>query len=116
MRRNLHIWTEKLGLFLKAGKNCNGYFSTNDLIQQVDKAIDICKDKTQGFATGLFLFDNAPSHQKCADDALSARKMPKNLKEGWTHQKDDAQMQDTQLFNSQIQSFYYNDHHPEYPG
>ena len=30
-------------------------------------------------ATGLFLFDNAPSHQKWAANALSARKMPKSI-------------------------------------
>jgi hypothetical protein len=28
---------------------------------------------------GLFIFDNAPSHQKRASDALSARKMPKGI-------------------------------------
>lgn len=33
---------------------------------------DIFKWRTNGFATGLFIFDNAPSHQKRAPDALSA--------------------------------------------
>ncbi|KIJ32847.1 hypothetical protein M422DRAFT_95085, partial [Sphaerobolus stellatus SS14] len=42
--------------------------------------------------TGLFLFDNAPSHQKQAPDALSARKMPKGPAEGWTHHKDGPRM------------------------
>ena len=36
---------------------------------------------------GLFLFDNAPSHQKWADNALSARKMLKNPMPNWVHQK-----------------------------
>lgn len=31
------------------------------------------------------MFDNAPSHQKCASDALSACKMVKNPKLGWSH-------------------------------
>lgn len=39
---------------------------------QVDKAIDIFEGLTQGWAQGLFLFDNAPSHQKRALDAISA--------------------------------------------
>ena len=35
--------------------------------------------KTGGKAQGLFLFDNAPSHQIRAANALSARKMPKGI-------------------------------------
>jgi hypothetical protein len=48
---------------------------------------------TKGFATALFLFDNAPSHQKQAPDALSACKMVKNPSPNWTHHKDGPQMQ-----------------------
>jgi len=59
-------------VFFKAGKNRDGYFDAGDLLQQVENAIDIFESKTNGFATGLFLFDNAPSHQKRAPDALSA--------------------------------------------
>ena len=51
-------------VFFKAGKNRDGYFDGEDLLQQVENAIDIFEAKTNGFATGLFLFDNAPSHQK----------------------------------------------------
>ena len=51
-------------MFFKAGKNRDGYFDANDMLQQVENAIDIFKSKTNGFTTGLFLFDNAPSHQK----------------------------------------------------
>ena len=58
-------------LFFKAGKAQDGYFDNDDLVLEVDKAIDIFEGKTNGFATGLFLFDNAPSHQKRAQDALS---------------------------------------------
>ena len=59
--------------------NRDGYFDANDLQRQVDHAIDIFEGKTNGYAQGLFLFDNAPSHQKRAPDALSARKMPKGI-------------------------------------
>jgi hypothetical protein len=58
---------------------CDGYFDANDLQRQVDFAIDIFEGKTKGYAQGLFLFDNAPSHQKQAPNALSARKMPKSI-------------------------------------
>ena len=38
-----------------AGKNWDGYFDADDLLEQVDKAIDIFEDHMFGFATGLFL-------------------------------------------------------------
>ena len=46
---------------------------------QVDSAIDIFKGLSKGNAKALFLFDNAPSHQKQAMDAISARKMLKDV-------------------------------------
>ena len=64
-------------IIFKAGKNHNGYFDANDLLKQVNNAIDIFEGLTKGWAQGLFLFDNAPSHQKCAPDAISARHMVK---------------------------------------
>ena len=70
-------------MLFRAGKNCDGYFTANDLVKQVDLAIDIFESKTNGTATGLFLFDNAPSHQKRAPDALSARKMVKGPSPNW---------------------------------
>lgn len=62
----------------KPGKNRDGYFDAEELIAQVDCAIDIFEGKANGLALGLFLFDNAPSHQKRAADAISARKMVKS--------------------------------------
>jgi hypothetical protein len=51
-------------VFFKAGKSRDGYFDADDLLQQVNNAINIFEAKTNGFAIGLFLFDNAPSHQR----------------------------------------------------
>ncbi|KAJ6553649.1 hypothetical protein B0H10DRAFT_2241965 [Mycena sp. CBHHK59/15] len=59
-------------LLFRAGKNRDGWFNSDDVLRQVKKAIDIFEVRTGGGATGLFLFDNAPSHQKRAADALSA--------------------------------------------
>ena len=76
-------------------------------------AIDIFEGKTNGFATGLFLFDNTPSHQKCAPDALSAQKMPKNPHPTWTHYKEGPKMHTTQFGEDQrIQDLYFNHDHP----
>ena len=79
-------------VIFKVGKNRDGYFSCEDLLKQVEHSIDIFESKTSGFTTGLFIFDNAPSHQKCAPDALSARKMPKNPNKDWSHKKDGPRM------------------------
>jgi len=49
-------------LLFHAGKNHDGWFSSDDLLIQVDQAIDIFEAKTNGFGVALFLFDNAPSH------------------------------------------------------
>lgn len=62
----------------KLGKNEDGYFDVEDLIVQVNCAIDIFKAKMKGLVQDLFMFNNAPSHQKHADDAISARKMAKS--------------------------------------
>ena len=62
----------------KPGKNWDRYFNADQLIVQVDLAIDIFEAKTNGLAQGLFLFDNAPSHLKRAADAISATKMVKS--------------------------------------
>jgi hypothetical protein len=82
----------------------------------VDEAIDIFEERTNGFATGLFLFDNALSHQKRADDALSARKMPENPTPNWVHRKGGARMRSATLPNGQPQNLYFDDDHPTMPG
>ncbi|KAG0693765.1 hypothetical protein DFH29DRAFT_985417 [Suillus ampliporus] len=79
------------GLFSRQEKNRDGYFSTLDLLKQVEHSIDIYKDKTNGFATGLFI-----PHQN------------------WTHHKDGPCMQNG-TFNSQSQEFYYCDNHSTMP-
>ena len=104
-------------VFFKAGKNRDGYFDSEDLLQQVENAIDIFEGKTRGFATGLFLFDNAPSHQKRAKDALSACKMPKNPHATWRHHKDGPKMRLTNFGSDNTpQDFYFTNDHPTMPG
>lgn len=52
--------------------NIDGYFNKDMLIKQVDKAIQIFSQK---YPQAVFLFDNAPSHKKYADDMLIADRM-----------------------------------------
>ena len=41
----------------------NGYFTDDNLLQQVEKAVDIF-ERVHPDARGIFIFDNAPSHRK----------------------------------------------------
>ncbi|PBK82635.1 hypothetical protein ARMGADRAFT_1038428 [Armillaria gallica] len=103
---------EEAWVLFKAGASQDGWFNAEDLIAQVDKAIDIFEVKTNGFTVGLFMFDNAPSHQKCVTDALSARQMPKGPNQGWTHLKDGPRMCNRTMSDGTSHEFYFpEDHH-----
>ncbi|KAJ3521969.1 hypothetical protein NMY22_g12088 [Coprinellus aureogranulatus] len=102
-------------VIFRAGKNRDGWFSSEDLLEQVDRAIDAFEGKTNGRAQALFMFDNAPSHQKRAADALSARYMPKGPSETWTP-KGGVRMRDAVLPNGDLQPLYFPEDHPTHPG
>ena len=70
--------TNEAQIIFKTGKNYDGFFNTNNLLQQVNNAIDIFKGLTNGWAQALFLFNNVPSHQKYAMEAILARNMVKD--------------------------------------
>ncbi|KAJ7149711.1 hypothetical protein C8R46DRAFT_857159, partial [Mycena filopes] len=103
-------------LLFRAGKNCDGWFASDDLLIEVDRAIDIFEARTNGFATALFIFDNAPSHQKRARDALSARKMVRFPKANWTHHPEGPKMRPGRLPDGEVQQLYFPDDHPTMPG
>jgi hypothetical protein len=104
-------------VFFKAGKNRDGYFDADDLLQQVENVIDIFESKTNGFAIGLFLFDNAPSHQRRAPNARSARKMPKGPHAIWRYHKDGSKIRPGNFgVDNTPQDFYFADDHPMMPG
>lgn len=78
---------------------------------QVDRAIDIFEDRFGALGCiAAFGFDNAPSHQKRAPDALSARYMPKKGKAGL------CRMRDGTLPDGTARCLYFDDAHPKYPG
>jgi hypothetical protein len=56
-----------------------GNFGAEELLTQVDSAIDIFEVLSKGNFKALFLFDNAPGHQKWAVDVISAQKMVKGV-------------------------------------
>ena len=65
-----------------AGKNRDGYFTNTKILKQVKEAMDIVKESYPD-NNHLFIYDNATTHLKCADDALSEYKMPKNPSKTW---------------------------------
>ena len=69
--------TQSARVLFKPGKNRDGYFDCEDIIKQVNTAMDIL-EKHFPDKEHVFIFDNATTHTKRADDAISARKMPKN--------------------------------------
>ncbi|KAF8202487.1 hypothetical protein BJ912DRAFT_842685 [Pholiota molesta] len=62
----------------KPGKNRDGYFSNDDITEQANQAIDILMKYYPEY-DHILIYDNATTHLKRADDALSARKMPKSI-------------------------------------
>ena len=64
-------------VLFKAGKAREGYFMSTDIISQALSAMDFL-DKHRPDENHVFVFDNATTHLKRADDALSACHMPKN--------------------------------------
>jgi hypothetical protein len=63
-------------VLFKAGKAREGYFTNEDILKQAENAMDILEEHYPN-EKHVLLFDNATTHQKRADDALSATKMPK---------------------------------------
>ncbi|KAJ3924648.1 MAG: hypothetical protein NXY57DRAFT_907893 [Lentinula lateritia] len=67
---------ESARVIFRPGKNRDGYFDNNDILAQTQKAMGILS-RDYSDEDHVFIFDNATTHLKRAEDALSAHKMPK---------------------------------------
>lgn len=132
---------ESARVYFKAGKEREGYFTSDEIVAQLDKAMDVIK-KLYPDDDHLFILDNATTHLKRADDAISARKMPKgpsparsggstqrfgvdiktkgadgNLVHGANGKplKHRVNMSDTVFADGTTQYLYYPDAFPEHP-
>ncbi|KIM73867.1 hypothetical protein PILCRDRAFT_99232 [Piloderma croceum F 1598] len=67
---------EKVHVVFKAGKNQQGYFMNGDILKQASSTMDIleCHYPDEDH---IMVIDNASTHLKRVDDALSATHMPK---------------------------------------
>jgi hypothetical protein len=126
--------TEKARVLFRAGKNRDGYFYNNDIISQAETAFKLVT-KYYPDDEHVFVYDNATTHLKRAENALSAAKMTKGPSAKCspeTNLLDDdgkpvygpdgkfikikIQMDKGRLTNGEEQDFYYPDDHPQYPG
>jgi hypothetical protein len=120
-------------VFFKAGKNRDGYFDCEDVLEQAGAAMDILQKHFHD-EEHVFIFDNTKTHTKRADDALSARRMPKNTpseRKNWgvsvteqdangkivydtngKPQKVTRHMADACFLNGKPQSLYFLEGHP----
>lgn len=122
--------TETAQVLFKAGKARDGYFSSNEILKHVICAMKILEEH---FPTEdhMFVFDNATTHMKHTNDALSARHMPKNPSSTWgvdvlmtdtsgniifgqdgKPRRSKIQMAPGQLPNGELQPLYFPTGHP----
>ena len=82
-----------------------GYFNNDHLLGQVECTINIF-ERVHPQAKGLFLFDNAPSHRKLAEDALNVNRI--NVHPGGKQ----PVMRNTK-WNGQVQPLIFDDGTPK---
>ncbi|KAF8156091.1 hypothetical protein B0H34DRAFT_676160 [Crassisporium funariophilum] len=70
--------SESAQRLFKPGKNRDGYFSNYNISKQATQVINILMKYYPEY-DHVLIYDNATTHLKHADDALSARKMPKSI-------------------------------------
>lgn len=124
--------TQSARVIFRPGKNRDGYFDCDDIVEQAQNAIAIIQQHYSEY-DHVFAYNNATTHQKRPERAPSARKMPKFTPgpgKNWLlkvrSQTPDGkfvfnpdgskatelvQMDDT-AYNGQIQSLYFPPNHP----
>lgn len=89
------------------------------MVQQLEDAVKIAKETYPEY-THVFIYDNAPSHTKRPEDAVSARLMPKGevqyfprpyTPKGSTEKVFPPRMEPGKLPDGTAQSFYWPDDH-----
>jgi hypothetical protein len=72
--------SKSTSVLFKAGKNREGYFTNSDIVEHATSAMNIL-EQDYSDEDHVFVFNNATTHQKQEEEALSATKMPKSSKE-----------------------------------
>ncbi|KAB5587848.1 hypothetical protein CTheo_8710 [Ceratobasidium theobromae] len=110
---------ESARVTFKPGVNRDGWFTCARVVQQLEDAVKIAKETYPEY-THIFIYDNAPSHTKRPEDAVSARLMPKGevqyfprpyTPKGSTEKVFLPRMEPGKLPDGTAQSFYWPDDH-----
>jgi hypothetical protein len=119
---------------MKPGKNRDGYFTSEDIQEQAQSAMDILNEFYPDFEHKL-VYDNAPSHLKHPEGSITARHMPKFTPKPGTNwgikvpkrdaagnvvhntdgsvAKEKIWMSDAMLPDGTVQSLYFPDGHEQ---
>lgn len=125
--------SQRARVTLKPGKEREGYFSNDEVLGQLSKAMDILDSHYPQYEH-VFVLDNAKTHTKRAADAISARRMTKNparvfgglsvmtdangrprFDEQGKLLKELKPMGGARFADGTIQNIYYPSDHPKYP-
>jgi hypothetical protein len=125
--------TKRARVTLRPGKGRDGYFCSDDVVNQLTTATDILDNHYKGHEH-VFVLDNAKTHTKRSESALSARRLPKNpsasfatvavirgsngkpvLDENGAPKTERQPMHDGTFADGSRQCFYYPPDHPQYP-
>lgn len=118
-----HLREENARIVMFPGKARDGYLTNEQICTQLVEAIRIAKAKYPD-AEHVFIYDNATTHTKRREDALSAAKMTLGPSKNFGNvvstdssgQKIRVRMEDATLLDGSRQSLYFPDNHPKYPG
>ena len=108
-------------VYFKAGKNRDGYQCNSNIIDQVNRAMDIL-DRDYAGEHHIFTFDNATIHTARCLSALSVKDMQLNLNPNFltiTNKdkvKTKIKMDNTTFVDGTEQLLYFPDDHPLYLG
>jgi hypothetical protein len=124
---------EMATVIFHAGKACDGYFTCDDIIAQFQKAVEMVMKYYPG-EYQVFIYDNASTHMKWDDGALSASKMTKGPSknffiefnatdgEGWLVYyehgkpiKQSVHMGNAKCANGEDHPLYFPDNHLTHP-
>lgn len=97
-------------VLFRCGKSRDGYQTTDDIIKQAQRAMDIL-DGHFPDELHVMAYDNATIHTARAPNALSARKMTLKPKPDFTFGEEKLKMRDGVFPDGTPQSMYYPDDH-----
>ncbi|KAF8674076.1 hypothetical protein RHS04_07383 [Rhizoctonia solani] len=115
---------ESARVILRPGINRDGWFTSARVVKQLEDAVKIVQEVYPEY-THVFVYDNAPSHTKRPEDAISAQSMPKgevkvfprpvtvNRGNGTTEKVIPPRMEPGRLPDGTLQSFYLPDDHED---